>query len=609
MNHIRPEDFVMLDRNLLRVIYTREYSSESISRESEVKKDLRRACLEDSGRPSVETSLHDLIRYAFVVHTHPTLVNAITCAADAENTVKRFFGENALYIPYTDPGYVLFTKIRDRLTDWRKNHDADPRMIFLQNHGVFVGADTIEEIRDIYKTIETTIRNEITLFPDESDIEIPDKVVKILPALRMLLSADEIKVGRIRNNRLINYFTSSAESFSKVSCPFTPDQIVYCKAHALFLDGHDPDSIITGCSEKIMEFTGIHGYSPKIIGIKGYGIAAFDTGIKSAEIMLDVFEDWMQISYLSENFGGPNFMSDRDISFIDNWEVENYRRQVSGATSVKGRTENKIVIVTGGAQGFGEGIASGLIHEGANVMIADLNRQKGLQLAENLNGEGLKNEAAFCETDVTNPDSVQKMIIETVKRFGGLDVLISNAGVLHAGGLEEMTLETFEFITRVNYTGYFVCAAQASAIMKLQAQFKKGYLTDIIQINSKSGLKGSNRNFAYAGSKFGSIGLTQSFAMELIPWGIKVNAVCPGNFFEGPLWSHPETGLFVQYLKTGKVPGAKTLEDVKAYYERQVPAGRGCRVGDVMKAIFYIMDQEYETGQAVPVTGGQEMLR
>ena len=144
--------------------------------------------------------------------------------------------------------------------------------------------------------------------------------------------------------------------------------------------------------------------------------------------------------------------------------------------------------------------------------------------------------------------------------------------------------------------------------MKLQHQYKSEHFSDIVQINSKSGLKGSNRNFAYAGGKFGGIGLTQSFAMELMPHNIKVNSICPGNFFEGPLWSDPENGLFVQYLRTGKVPGAKTLDDVKRHYEMQVPAGRGCRVGDVMKALYYVIDQKYETGQAVPVTGGQNML-
>jgi sorbitol-6-phosphate 2-dehydrogenase len=135
-----------------------------------------------------------------------------------------------------------------------------------------------------------------------------------------------------------------------------------------------------------------------------------------------------------------------------------------------------------------------------------------------------------------------------------------------------------------------------------------GYFSDIIQINSKSGLEGSNKNGAYAGGKFGGIGLTQSFAMELVADNIKVNAICPGNFFEGPLWSDPDRGLFVQYLNTGKVPGAKTIADVQAFYEAKVPMGRGCRGADVAKAIYYAVEQNYETGQAIPVTGGQIML-
>ena len=122
-------------------------------------------------------------------------------------------------------------------------------------------------------------------------------------------------------------------------------------------------------------------------------------------------------------------------------------------------------------------------------------------------------------------------------------------------------------------------------------------------------MAGSNRNFAYAGSKFGGVGLTQSFAMELVTDGVKVNSICPGNFLDGPLWSDPDKGLFVQYLRAKKIPGAKTVEDVRRAYEAMVPMARGCRTDDVMKAIYYVMDQKYETGQAIPVTGGQIMLR
>jgi len=145
--------------------------------------------------------------------------------------------------------------------------------------------------------------------------------------------------------------------------------------------------------------------------------------------------------------------------------------------------------------------------------------------------------------------------------------------------------------------------------MKRQRAAQPERTFDIIEVNSKSGLEGSNKNFAYAGSKFGGIGLVQSFAKELVGDGIKVNAICPGNFFEGPLWSDPDKGLFVQYLNTGKVPGAKTLAEVKTFYESKVPMGRGCSPLDVARAILYCVEQEYETGQAIPVTGGQNMLK
>ncbi len=286
--------------------------------------------------------------------------------------------------------------------------------------------------------------------------------------------------------------------------------------------------------------------------------------------------------------------------------IEIITHEETGCRRIPGR----IVIVTGGAQGFGAGIANELFEEGANIVVADLNEEAGRSMVDKLNTKGLENKALFVKTDVSDPGSVENLVKETALRFGGLDVMISNAGILRAGGLDEMDPGTFDLMTKVNYTGYFYCAKYSSKVMKIQSEYSDGtHFMDIIQINSKSGLKGSNRNFAYAGGKFGGIGLTQSFALELMPYQIKVNSVCPGNFFDGPLWSNPENGLFVQYLKAGKVPGAKTIEDVKRHYENQVPARRGCRVIDVVRAILYAIEQEYETGQAIPVTGGQEMLK
>lgn len=269
----------------------------------------------------------------------------------------------------------------------------------------------------------------------------------------------------------------------------------------------------------------------------------------------------------------------------------------------KGRLGGKIAVVTGGAQGFGLGIAKELYSEGASVVLADINEELACRAAGEL-GE----RAVGIRVDVSSPESVEELVIRTVEALGGIDIFVANAGVLKAGSLEELTPEQFEFVTKVNYFGYYYCVKYASEIMKAQHEANPDEWYDIIQINSKSGLTGSKNNFAYAGGKFGGIGLTQSFALELVGYQIKINAICPGNFYDGPLWSDPERGLFVQYLNAGKVPGAKTVEDVKNFYLSKSPIRRGCTPKDVAKAVFYCVEQTYETGQAIPVTGGQNML-
>lgn len=271
--------------------------------------------------------------------------------------------------------------------------------------------------------------------------------------------------------------------------------------------------------------------------------------------------------------------------------------------------QDKIAVVTGGVQGFGEVIVRNLVEAGAFVFIADINEEGAKKRSTELNTQYGKTVSLPVVVNIADEDSVKTMIREVVRQAGGVDLFIANAGVLRAGSVKTLSLADFEFVTKVNYTGYFLCAKHVSPVMALQNRPSGEYYTDIIQISSKSGLVGSNKNSAYAGSKFGGIGLTQSFAMELVEDNIKVNSICPGNYFEGPLWSDPENGLFVQYYKAGKVPGAKSPADVKKYYESKVLMGRGCDGKDIMKTIYYLIEQKYETGQAVPVTGGQVMLR
>jgi len=283
----------------------------------------------------------------------------------------------------------------------------------------------------------------------------------------------------------------------------------------------------------------------------------------------------------------------------------------SNAPKLTGRAcvvNNKVCVVTGGAQGFGEEFVRELVTHGALVFIADINVEGAKRLAKELNEQQGRTAAFGISVDVTDEDSVISMVSGIVEMVGGIDVLISNAGVLKAASVKQQSLKDFTFVTQVNYIGFFLCTKHVAPVMEKMNQPLGNYFTDIISISSKSALEGSNRNAAYAGSKFGSVGLVQSFAKELVTDNTKVNTICPGNFLDGPLWSDPETGLFVQYLKTGKVPGAESVDAVRRHYEAQVPMLRGCSGVDVTRAILYAIEQKYETGQAIPVTGGQVML-
>ena len=604
---ITEEGFAVLDRAKLNLMSEKTYSEVAAEREEEVKNDLADATLTKGKRPSVETSMHNAILYPFVIHLHPTLVNGLMCANDAEHRLFELFGQKNVYIPYTDPGYVLFKKVEDAIKDYRARFNEEPKVIWLQNHGIFVAADTTAEVEAIYSSIISTLENAITVPVPQGDRAFCTCTELLLPGLRMMLSAEGLKTLKVRKNMLIKTIYDSVEEQQAVIRPFTPDAIVYCKSNYIFFNDEEPEAVLAEAEKAIPAFKEKFGYLPKVLLIKGIGLVAVGDNARQCDIILDVFEDAMQIAWLSKSFGGAHPMTQEQIDFIDNWEVENYRRSVAaGATA--GRAENKTIVVTGAAQGFGEGIAQCLLQEGANIVVADLNETIGLATVERFNALAKSNRAIFVKTNVADIPSIENLVHITIANFGAIDTFISNAGVLRAGGLDDMTPEDFEFVTKINYNAFFYCTKVVSRVMKLQTRYAPEYYADIIQINSKSGLRGSKANFAYAGGKFGGIGLVQSFALELAANNIKVNAICPGNFYEGPLWSDPDNGLFVQYLRAGKVPGAQTIDDVKAFYLAQVPMRKGCSPEDVTKGALYLMEQCGETGQALPITGGQVMI-
>ncbi len=266
------------------------------------------------------------------------------------------------------------------------------------------------------------------------------------------------------------------------------------------------------------------------------------------------------------------------------------------------KLQDKIAIVTGGAQGLGQAISERLAHEGCRVIIADVN-ETGITTAADYIARKTGQGILGVKVDVTQEADVKGLFDRVVKDFGRVDVVVSNAAILIAEPIAEADSEKWRAVMNVNLFGYFLVTKHACRVMKGQGS------GSIINISSKSGKKGSAANSAYAASKFGGIGHTQSVALEMAPFNVRCNAVCPGNLLDSPLWTDPKKGLFVQYLKAGKVAGAKNVEDVRRAYINQVPMKRGCTYEDVCNAVVFLASDEssYITGIALSVTGGQEM--
>ncbi len=606
--------FVAMDRDKLAAMWGRSYSPQPQEREAEVLADLVAARAPGSTlRPSVETLLHDLFPEPLVVHTHPAVVNGLTCGRDGERAARELFGEELLWVEAMEPGYVLAAHMRRLMEAWRARRGRGPALVLIQNHGLFVAASDAAGIRRLTDQVMRAVRGRVERLPDEGEAAFDrERAVRLAPALRMLLKGDSpSSIVVFRAGGEIAMRVADEGAFSLFDEPFTPDHMVYCGRKPLFIPAEaDLERQYGACERAVAAYRERWGASPRVVAVQGLGLFVWGSSKKEADTSWALFRDALRIACYGESFGGAQPMPESLVRFISGWEVERFRKRLAAGRggSQGARLAERVALVTGAAQGFGAGLAVRLAAEGAHVVLADLNEAEARRRACEITATSGAGRALAVRADVASDASTWAMVGAAALEYGGLDLLVSNAGILRAGDLEAIEPAAFEAVTRVNYTGYFLSARAAARIMRIQHRFAADWLTDIVQINSKSGLAGSRKNSAYAGGKFGGIGLTQSFALELVEHGVKVNAICPGNFFDGPLWADPKDGLFVQYLRTGKVPGARTVEDVRRHYESLVPMGRGCTVDDVFRALLYAVEQRYETGQAIPVTGGQIML-
>lgn len=309
LGDMTPGHFVAINRARLAAVYTFPSPPDSAARESAVK-DLMLAAREpgQEGRPSVETPLHDLLEATYVVHTHALPVNGLTCARGGREAAARLF-PHALWVPYVDPGYTLSMEVRRLLLDYRRANGRDPSVILLENHGIFVGASTQEEVREIYRHMMDTLLSEYVR------LQVPHVLKYGAPTLDEEAAELAGLLGGLMGED--GAFVVSSAPFTVAEGPLTPDHMVYAKAHPY-----------TGklTAEGLAAFRSRHGYAPRVFSTK-VGVFGVGRSARAAELALDLARDGAQVLQLTEAFGGVQWMSEPARKFIESWEVESYREQ------------------------------------------------------------------------------------------------------------------------------------------------------------------------------------------------------------------------------------------------------------------------------------------
>jgi rhamnose utilization protein RhaD (predicted bifunctional aldolase and dehydrogenase) len=312
LKEMKAGSFVAMSRAKMGELYAAPTPDDADAREALVKEMMAKAVLPDSsGRPSVEAPLHESFNATYVIHTHPALVNGMTCARDGKAVCARLF-PNALWIDYTDPGYTLCKVCRDEMKAYTDTHGKQPSIVFLQNHGVFVAGDRAEDIRTIYDHIITTLKAEYAARGISLELDTEPNPPAEFVAHFHAMAAESIGADRVAA-------VAASGSYAVSEGPISPDHIVYSKSYHLI---GDPTVAA------VQEFAGVKGYLPRVIAC-GAGVMGVGTNEKNAALALEFSQDGALVKHLAEAFGGIQYMSDSARDFIDNWEVEAYRRQIA----------------------------------------------------------------------------------------------------------------------------------------------------------------------------------------------------------------------------------------------------------------------------------------
>lgn len=580
-----------------------------------------------SPNPSVETLLHAFLPHTFIDHTHADAILALTNQPNGADLVREALGDGLVLVPYVMPGFDL-AKLAAEL--YEKQPEAQG-MVLLK-HGLFTFGDDAKTSYE--RTIEIVDRAEKFLEGRAKPISVPGGVssveeakrraAQIAPVLRGLLAKETPGADQPYRRMILDYrvseeiLTALAETSAPALAnrgPLTPDHVIRTKAMPVFVEklaaDADEDAIrdtlrgaidafrarydeyfATQVSAKKVERTKLDA-DPRVLLIPGVGVFCSGKSAKDARIAGDLTEHTLRIKSQAERVGSYEALGDDHLFDMEYWSLE----QAKLGKAAEKPLSRQVALVTGAAGAIGIGVCLELAREGAHVVLTDIDPD-GLEKARARVAEIAGSAGCTAITmDVTNPDSVEEAFAEACRQFGGVDVVVPNAGIAHVGSLVETDPKRFDKVIDVNLGGYFHTMQTGARVLRVQ-----GTGGNIIVQASKN-VFGPGADFgAYSASKAAGHQLGKVAAIELAPAGIRVNMInADAVFSEG----ETSSGLWNEIgadRAASKGIGADELQE--HYRKRNLLHATisGAHVGRAV--VFFASNQTPTTGATLPVDGG-----
>jgi len=585
---------------------------------------LDRTLMEPRGpRPSVETFLHAFIPEPVVLHSHANAILALADNTRAEELIRDVFGGRIPCVRYVRPGFPLAKEAAAAYDA----HPGAPGLILL-HHGLVTWGNTAEEayrrhveiVTEAEEAIERARAGRVIFHPRSLARKVGeengpaarkirrDRAAKLLPVLRGLVSRRQPMIVRFDDSDAVLAFVDSEEaaSLSQVG-PATPDHMLHTKRVACFVPVDDPDdseAVSRAVQEAIASYEAQYrAYveernhqglpmldpAPRVILVPGIGMFTTGKSAREAGIVRDLYAAGIEVIENATALGRYASLTVDEAFAAEYWPLELYKLSLKPKG---GELEGKVGLVTGGARGIGRAIVEKLLAEGAHVVVTDRDAAQLEATCRELEG-AYPSRLIGVPMDVTSPEDVQKGFREAVLAFGGLDILVSNAGIAPTGAVIDMPLEVWEKSFAVNATGHFLVSQAAVRIMKPQG------IGGAIVFNCTKNVVVPGPQFAaYSAAKAAEAQLARVLAIEHGPDKIRVNMVNPDSVFTD-LWS-PEVRQ-----DRARAYGIR-VEELEDYYRKQTLLKESVTPQDVANAVFFLVSEASAktTGCMLPVDAG-----